>query len=368
MVENRTLYERALRHGQANSQEGRWEEAANAFKIAIRERPQAAEPYAGLGQALFNMKEMEHALDCYKLASRYSNGHYDFLQKVADIQERLGQLNEASRTYMAAGEILLRQRRLDEAIANWQRAVRLEPGLLGAHQRLATVFQRQGNVKAAVREYLAIARSLQMRGEEKKALLMCQAALRLDSENEDVLLAMSLIEHGAEALETPAEPESVPQEPAVIEPESTVMDTVRQMATVFETEKEQWQLPHEAPEVTDPLQAARTLAQEQLAEEIFRDEEDEELLYGSGNGLSKLERDALIGQGMDFQLRGRVRDAIGCYERAINGGLDLPAAHFTIGMLYADVKAYNEARQALSRAQHAPDYRQPVQIALSRLN
>jgi tetratricopeptide (TPR) repeat protein len=368
VAENQTLYERALRYGQASSQEERWGEAANAFKIAIRERPQAAEPYAGLGQALFNLKELEHALDCYKLASRYSNGHYDYLQRVADIQERLGQLNEASRTYMAAGEILLRQRRLDEAIANWQRAVRLEPGLLGAHQRLATVFQRQGNVKAAVREYLAIARSLQMRDEKKKALMMCQAALRLDSENEDVLLAMSLIERGAEALDTVEAPTLIPEEPAVIEPEPTVVDTVRQMATVLETEKEQWQLPHEAPQVTDPLQAARALAQEQLAEEIFRDEEDEELLYGSGNGLSKLERDALIGQGMDFQLRGRVRDAIGCYERAINGGLDLPAAHFTIGMLYADIKANNEARQALSRAQHAPDYRQPVQIALSRLN
>lgn len=371
MAENQTLYERALRYGQVSIDEGQWEEAANAFKIAIRERPQAAEPYAGLGQALFNLKELEHALDCYKLASRYSNGHYDYLQKVADIQERLGQLSEASRTYMAAGEILLRQRRLDEAIANWQRAVRLEPGLLGAHQRLATVFQRQGNVKAAVREYLAIARSLQMRGEEKKALLMCRAALRLDSENEDVLLAISLIEHGAEALEAPPQPEdipSIPQEPVVIETEPTVVDTVRQMATVLETEKEQWQLPHEEPEETDPLEAARSLAQEQLAEEIFRDEEDEELLYGAGNGLSKLERDALIGQGMDFQLRGRVRDAIGCYERAIKGGLDLPAAHFTVGMLYADIKAYNEAREALAKAQHAPDYRQPVQIALSRLN
>ena len=56
MVENQTLYERALRYGRASSQEARWEEAANAFKIAIRERPHAAEPYAGLGLALFNMR------------------------------------------------------------------------------------------------------------------------------------------------------------------------------------------------------------------------------------------------------------------------------------------------------------------------
>ena len=149
MAKDRTLYQRALRYGHASNREERWQEAANAFKIAIREFPGEPEAYGGLGDALFGLRQLEKALDCYKIAARFSNGNYTYLQKVADIQERLGQLSEASRTYMAAGEILLRQRDLDTAIANWQRAVRLNPGLLGAHQRLATVFQRQDDIKAA---------------------------------------------------------------------------------------------------------------------------------------------------------------------------------------------------------------------------
>lgn len=374
MAKDRTLYQRALRYGHASNREERWQEAANAFKIAIREFPGEPEAYGGLGDALFGLRQLEKALDCYKIAARFSNGNYTYLQKVADIQERLGQLSEASRTYMAAGEILLRQRDLDTAIANWQRAVRLNPGLLGAHQRLATVFQRQDDIKAAVREYLAIARILQMRGEEAKALTMCQAALRLDPGNEDVVMAMQLIRRGVEAVEEP-EPEPVivplPPEP---EPEAaalagSMVEAVRKMADAFESEKQEWELPKVQHPVQDPIEAARRLAQDQLAEEIFREEEDEDLLYGTRDGgLSKLERDALVGQGMDFQLRGRVKEAIGCYERAASGGLDVAAIHFTLGMLYLDLKELSPARRALARAAKDAAYQAPIRLVMNEIS
>jgi tetratricopeptide (TPR) repeat protein len=104
---------------------------------------------------------LDKALDCFKFAASFSRGDISHLQKVADIQERLGQLSEAARTYTAVGEILLRQREIDDAINHWLRAVGLEPNLLGAHRRLASVFHRRNDTKAAVREYLAIARILQ---------------------------------------------------------------------------------------------------------------------------------------------------------------------------------------------------------------
>ena len=46
-------------------------------------------------------------------------------------------------------------------------------------------FQRKGNSRGAVREYLAIARILDMQGDSKKALQMCRAAMRLDPDNPD---------------------------------------------------------------------------------------------------------------------------------------------------------------------------------------
>lgn len=365
MANNRARYAEALKKGMALNQQEKWKEAIAAFRIAISEFPNEALAYGGLGEACMGQKQYDRALECYKLAARYSRGNVEYLSKVADIQERLGQLGEAARTYMATGEIYLRQRNADMAISNWERAVRLDSNLLGAHQRLAMVFQRTGEVKKAVREYLAIARSLSMLGENKKALQMCRAALRLDPDNPDVLTAIKLVKLGEEAYpdhEEEPEPEPEP-EPERSSGSGELIDAVRQMAAVLESEKDSWQL--SSGESKDPIAAAKELAHEQLAEEIFREEEDEDLLYGTGEGLSKLERDALIGQAMDFESRGETERAISCYEKVVSGGLDLPAAYFSLGVLYLDSGRKREAMEAFMKARHDDRYTAAIGMALS---
>jgi tetratricopeptide (TPR) repeat protein len=113
----------------------------------------------------------------------------------------------------------------------------------------------------------------------------------------------------------------------------------------------------------DPVDVARRLAQEQLAEEIFRDEEEEDMATGE-TGLSKLERDALIGQGMDFELRGQVNEAISCYERAIKGGLRMPAAFYTLGLLYREQGRAEAARRTLQLAARDKAYGEAARLAL----
>ena len=351
MAKNQSRYQEALRRGYVYLEEEAWKKAFLAFRVAIGEFPHDAEAYAGLGEACFGLKMLDRALESYKLAARYSRGDLKYLQRVADLQERLGQLSDAARTYMATGEILLRQRQLDEAIYNWQRAIRLDTNLLGAHRRLAMVFQRQGNVKAAVREYLAIARILQMQDEKQKALQMCRAALRLDPDNEDVHMAMDLVLHGEEALREKEE-EAAEQAPPTAEEreQEEIAETVRQIAHAFEEERRQWQRTQAKARPDDAVSIASRRAQEELAEEIFREEGEGDLYAGGDGGLSKLERDALIGQGMDFQQRGEVDNAIQCYEKAVKGGLHLPAAFFTLGLLYLERDELRKARTALGRA------------------
>ncbi|MFW6069836.1 MAG: tetratricopeptide repeat protein [bacterium] len=372
MSGNVARFEEALQRGYACNEAEDWEKAFKMFRVALSEDPRSAEAYAGLGEACFGLKRLDRALESYKLAARYSRGDIQHLERVADLQERLGQLSEAAKTYMAAGELQLRQRRLEHAIHNWERAVRLEPGLLGAHRRLAMVFQRQQNVKGAIRHYLAIARTLQMQGAPDKALQMCHAALRLDPGNEDVQLAMKLVQQGEEAVREP-EPEPEP-EPEVAPPLSEeereraeMTETVRQIATVFEEERKHWQLSQPQTDGKDPLNQALRRAQDELAEEIFREEEGEADLYGVGpNGLSKLERDALIGQGIDFQTRGETAQAIECYEKAIRGGLRLPAVFFTLGVLYLDQNQARHARAAFARAGKDHSYRPAIKRAMAR--
>jgi tetratricopeptide (TPR) repeat protein len=242
---------------------------------------------------------------------------------------------------------------------------------LGAHRRLASVFHRRNDIKGAVREYLAIARILQQRGEKDNALQMCRAALRLDPDSKDVMTAIELIRFGEEAFadeEEEDEEEEVPTpEPA---PEDDLTTAVRQMASILEEERQNWKSTQEqarkAAAGSNPVETARRLAQEQLAEEIFREEEDDDILYGSDSGLSKLERDALIGQAMDFETRGEVKDAIICYEKAVNGGLDMPAAHFNLGLLYLQAQRIDDARNCLSLAAKNDYFAEASQLALNQ--
>lgn len=356
-------YQDALNRGLIYNSKKQWKEAIAMFRVSLQESPNDAVVYAGIGEACFGLKMYDKALECYKLAARYSQGNINYLNKVADVQERLGQLNDASRTYMAAGETFLRFNRLEEAIANWERAVRLEPNLLGAHQRLAMSFQRQNNIKAAVREYLAIARILQAMGEKQKALQMCQAALRLDPDNLDVLTAIELVRYGEEGFADEPEEIAKPvvEESPHVETSPSLTDTVRQLAGIFEAEKQSRQMPPKPSKLADPVAIAQQLAQNQLAEELFRDEDDAD----ERTSLSKLERDALIGQAMDFEQRGRIEEAVSCYERAIRGGLNLPAAFLVLGLLYNQQKRTDFARRALLIAGKEPAFQPACRILLT---
>lgn len=365
MTNDRARYQKALTVGLTYNRRQQWKEAIAAFRIALGEFPHEAEVYAGLGDACFGLKMYDRALECYKLAARYSQGDIVHLNQVADVQERMGQLHEASRTYMAAGEIFLRLNRLEEATDNWERAVRLEPNLLGAHQRLAMTFQRQGDVRRAVREYLAIARILQEQGEQQKALQMCQAALRLDPDNRDVLTAIDLVRYGTQAYSDEAATAAAATEPVPAAAEDTgasLAETVRHLAAIFEAERQGRPEMPATSLPSHPLESARKLAQNQLAEEIFREEDADEAA-----ALSKLERDALIGQGIDFEMRGYQEEAIRCYEKAIQGGLKLAAVFFTLGVLYMERGRHEAARRAFLIAGKSQAYQAACRLALHNL-
>ncbi len=351
------LCESALQTGCLCLLAGRWLDAADAFRIAIRNNAQCAPGYAGLGDAMLGAGRLDRALDFYKTAGRLSGGDYEYLLKVADVQERLGQLAGAAQTYLAAGEIYYRRDQLEEAIAHWRRAVRLKPDLLGAHLRLATALARRGEVKAAVREYLAVARALQLRGDVESALQVCQTAQTIAPDDPDIALAMRLLRGEEWEIDQPPAPRQAGSVPVVelVSP-AEGYEAEMQLSPVI--------LPGA---ISLTLADARRRAQDRLAEEIFRDEEDGLPAEGAGRGLSKLERDALIGQGLDYQMRGRLKDAIDCYQRTIAGGLELPAAYFTVGMLCMDLQRYEEAGALLRKAAEEATLREPVTLALAAM-
>ncbi len=332
MANNRTLFEQALSRGHSYFWDQRWEEAAREFSLASQEMPKEPAPYAGLGDAFLELGKLQEALESYKLAARYSGGNIIYLRKVADMQERLGLLDEAGKTYMAIGEMELGRQNLNEAMDNWHRAVRLEPNLLRAHQRLASVYKRQGATRNAIREYLAIAHILQLEGEREKALQAAQLALQLDPRNAEVLTAIELIKQGEELFKG----EGVPQSGAVL----GMGEAVRR-ATLALGERE-WPEKQEV-ETAVPVQKARDTAMKQLAERLFAED--------SGVG------DALLAKALDYQRRNLINEAISAYEKAIASGINSPAAHFNLGLLYQDKLRFEDAIREFEIAVQDPEYR-----------
>lgn len=345
MAGDRARYEQALSRGHSFSWDQRWEEAAREFHAAIEVSPEEPAPYAGLGMAYFELNKLGAALENYKMAARFSKGDVIYLRQVADMQERLGQLQEAGQTYMAIGEIQFRRGALEQAVTNWHRASRLAPGLLGAHQRLAKYYTQQGQVRPAIREYLAIARIFQARGEAERAVQTCRAALNLDPRNPDILTAIDLIQQG----------DAIYDDEAIggVRLSEELADAIG-TATV------------DAPVLgvnddgASPVQDARRMALEQLAEELFADAESDE------SGLSKADRDSLIGQALDLQTRGMIDEATHAYERASEAGVDTAAAHFNLGLLYQEKLRFEDAIPQFQIAVQDPQYRLASHFALGQ--
>lgn len=332
MANNRAQFEQALSRGHSFFWDQRWEDAIVEFKHAAQEMPKEPAPYAGLGDAHLELQNLNEALDNYKLAARYSGGNIIYLRKVADAQERLGLLEEAGKTYMAIGEMELGRQNLNEAMDNWHRAIRLEPNLLRAHQRLASVYKRQGAARNAIREYLAIARILQMQGEKEKALQAAQLALQLDPRNADVLTAIELIKQGEDLFRG--------ENMAPLGAATGMGDAVRK-ATMALDDRE-WQAKQEV-EAAVPVQTARDTAMKELAERLFAENAD----VG----------DALLIEALDYQRRHMTNEAISVYEKAIAAGINSAAAHFNLGLLYQDKLRFEDAIREFEIAVEDSEYR-----------
>lgn len=347
MANNQALFEESLNKGHSYLWDQHWTEAIQAFETAVGISPQEPAPYAGLGDAYMGLTQLDKALENYKLAARNSRGNVIYLRKVAEMQEQLDRTSEAGKTYMALGEMALSRRQLNEAMDNWHRAARLEPNLLRAHQRLASIYQRQGAVRNAIQEYLAIAQILQARGENEQARKACQLALQLDPRNPDILTAIEMVKQGQPIFE---------KSDVGTVSSTGVTGMLRQMTMA--AGGEEWDGNKQEAETAAPVQDARRMAMERLAVGLFSDEDEEE------SDISKLQRDHLISQALDYQRRGLVNEAISRYEQAMSAGEDSPAAHFNLGLLYQDKLRFEDAIHEFENSIEEREYRLASHFAL----
>lgn len=347
MANDHTRYDEALRRGHSYSWDQRWSEAIAEFEVAADASANEPAVYAGLGMAYYEMGELDKALEYYKLASRYSRGDMIYLKHVADVQERLGQMNEAGQTYMALGEIQLRRRKLDEAVVNWLKAVSLEPNLLGAHQRLVAVYRRQGLTSNAVREYMIMAEIYSRRGDNELALKVCRLALELDPRNAEVMTAVEMIRQGEQL---------VPDDSSRLTLDHAISSEAKKAEIPTDLISPKHGL----------LKTTRKVAQHLLAQEILSDTDGVSTTNASDDGVGSLKLDAFIAQALDYQTRDMFDEASDCFEKAIDGGLVSTAAHFCLGLIYNVQKKPSQAISELGQTTADVNFRAASYFAIGQ--
>jgi tetratricopeptide (TPR) repeat protein len=321
---DKKIYEKAVKEGLNYAWESEWEQAVESFERAVAEMPDDPVIHNHLGLAYLEMEQYEAALEAYHKASRLSPDDPAPLMRIAEVHSRLGKRHAAADTYFTLAQIHQRQRAWTEAIKALQNAIQFYPEHLPSHMTMAEIFTQLDRPQRAAREHLNLARLLHRQGQVDKAMEQCHLALDLDPRNAEARALGEALRLG------------VPMESLEV-------------------------VPPPAEEGVSPADMARDKALEELAGIPF-----EETPVGPAEGvavveppqprLSRPQIDALIAQAIDFQTRGLIDEAIACYTKVIDAGVDRPAAHFNLGLLYQQRLRFEPAVSELTKAVRHPKY------------
>lgn len=313
MAGNRDLYQQQMEIGNDAAWQGNWSAAVDAFTQAVQEFPDEAEANINLGMALLRDGQLNSSLKVYKRAAQLAPNDAVPLEGSADALQKMGRLKEAAQQYVRVSEVYLSQRDIGKAIANWEHATQLTPGLVSVHAKLAQAYERIGDKSQSIREYLVLAFNFQKNGDVPKAIKAAQRALRQDKRNSHSLNILRALESGGEV--------HLPEEMLRRElPKQDEDDGEELFGFNFDDSRQD--VVESDP--LGPLGEAMSNAMQSLAQHVVE------------GGLDMSVSFAL--QGMEHQRQSAHEAAISAYLQAVEAGMNHPALKLNLGglMVLAD--------------------------------
>ncbi len=325
MAGDRAVYEQAMNAGHSAAWDQEWDKAIMAYARAIQEFPEDPSAHNSLGLVLLQAGRYEDSLKVYSRAIQLAPDDPVPLEKSADVLERLGRLQEAAQRYVSVADIYMAERDMDKAIGNWERATRLTPGMLKIHYLLAQAYERTGQKRSAVREYLTLAFNFQRGGDKQRALQAAERAKRLEPTSPQVLNSIQAIQSDALMMIPDIEPDTQPaaraQDFSAMEEELTAGDS----------------------NPKGPLGETVDKALAVLAEYV---------LSGDLSAAS-----AQVIQGIELQKIGEYASAAESFEKAETAGLRNGAMYLCMGAVYVELQRWADAQKYLERVKEETDYR-----------
>lgn len=327
MAGNRHIYEQAMNVGHSAAWDQHWDRAIAAYGRAVQEFPDDPGAHNSLGLALLQARRLEDALKVYTRAHQLAPDDTIPLEKSADVLERLGRLKEAAQQYINVAELYLAQRDLEKAIANWERATQLTSGLVQIHQRLALAYERTGQRRAAVREYLSLAFTFQRANRPDIASQAVERALRLEPGHPQALNTLQALKTGQLI------------SPDVLEDDAPAVTTRRERA--FDAAALEGDDAGGEDDPRGPLGEAMEFGLAALAAAVF-----------DTGDLSEAGTQVL--EAIECQRVDDVENAIAAYKRALKAGFNHPGIFINLGVLLLDVGEWKEAIRSLDEAGKDP--------------
>lgn len=343
-------FEKAMSQGHNAAWDLDWKRAASFYRQALEEFPDNNKALSSLGLAMFEQHEYVEALKYYQRATECEPGDGVSMERVSELHERLGNVDQAIESFLACAEVFIRNKDISKALKQWLHVIQLKPDHLLAHSRLALVYERLGRKQESVAEYLVVAGILQHHGDMQKAIQAVNHALQIAPDAPEALQALKLVRMGR-----------------VLPKPSGSRGVTEPLTSPVERQPTRAALPP-AVELPDIISEAKQKALAALADVPFSQWDESEdvgrlgmasLTSQASSGYGQLDRGRIvlhISQAVDLQTKKQDVQAIEQLERALDAGLDHPAVFFNLGYLYIQAKRHESGLRFLQRTASFDEY------------
>ena len=153
--------------GNALQQQGKLEEAIEAYTKALAIKPDYAEAYNNMGIVLQEQERLEEAIEAFKKALSIKPDYAEAYYNMGNALQEKGKLEEAIKAYSKAlsinpdyanaynnmGNALEYQGKLEEAVEAYTKALAVKPDYAEAYNNMGNALKDQGKLEEAIEAY-----------------------------------------------------------------------------------------------------------------------------------------------------------------------------------------------------------------------
>jgi tetratricopeptide (TPR) repeat protein len=357
MTGNQEVYKQCMSLGHNAAWDLDWRKAIENYSKALQEIPEDPKALTAIGLAYTELQQYNEAIEYYNHAAKASSGDPVITERIARLYERIGDLPNATRASIEAGDQYAKANDVAKAIENWSQVTTFDPEDITSRSRLADLLERIGRMEESANEFLEIAALLQHGGDQEASKKMVEHAVSLVPHGRIFQDALSAIQSG-QMLSRPARRQGGTG--------PIIMSQVRQF--------DQNVVPNRVGRAVDPITETKQNALVALAGFLFNQQSTGQATTPARRDMPKHNDNGYnakialhLSQAIDAQTHDQVAQAIYELSAATSKGLNHPAAYFNLGFLFFQNGEYDKAHKYLQKSQANPDYALGSKLLIGRI-